>query len=193
MIRAATRQRGFVDGSAYCTFAELRDRCEGGSYRGRRFCSPLTNRIVLWSCAQQLGAGPFGQFVHEPAFARAALELLFELKKGMVSPKAFADAAESLSGSSRDRARYLARLFGGYEDRLNSLRLADREDRLRAALEALSAGGLPPSLAGLDRIQIEAIYDWPPLPLEFLFALANAWEGRGFCLCLVLPGPGTPV
>ncbi len=191
MIRAATRQRGFVDGSAYCTFAQLLDRCEGGSYRGRRFCSPLTNRIVLWSCAQQLGAGPFGPFVHEPSFARSALELLFELKKGMVSPKAFADAAESLSGSSRDRARYLARLYGSYEDRLNSLRLADREDRLRAALEALSARGLPPSLAGLDQIQIEAIYDWPPLRLEFLFALANACERSGICLRLVLPASGS--
>src|SRR5260370_17672912 len=157
MIRAATRQRGFVDGSAYCTFAELRDRCEGGSYRGRRFCSPLTNRIVLWSCAQQLGAGSFGPFVHERAFARTALELLFELKKGMVSPKAFADAAESLSGSSRDRARYLARLYGSYQDRLNSLRLPGRGDRLRAALQALSSRGPPPSLAPPPQTLLEPI------------------------------------
>src|SRR5215813_3175317 len=124
MIHAAARQRGFVDGSAYCTFAQLLDRCGGAPYRGRRFCSLLTSRIVLWSCAQQLKAGPLGAFIYQPAFARSALELLFELKKGMVSPRAFADAAESLSGSSGERARYLARLYLSYEERLNSLRLA---------------------------------------------------------------------
>lgn len=191
MIHAAGRPQGFVDGSAYCTFAQLLDWCGEATYRGRRFCSPLTSRIVLWSCAQQLGAGPFGPFVHEPAFARSASELLFELKKGMVSPGQFADAAECLSGSSRDRARYLARLYVSYEKQLHSLQLADREDRLRAALEALSARGLPPSLVGLDQIQIASIYDWPPLRLEFLFALSGACERSGVCLCVVLPASGS--
>jgi ATP-dependent helicase/nuclease subunit B len=191
MIHAAARQRGFVDGSAYCTFAQLLERCGGAPYRGRRFCSPLTSRIVLWSCAQQLKAGPFGAFIYQPAFARSALELLFELKKDMVSPRAFADAAECLSGSSGERARYLARLFASYEERLNSLRLADREDRMRSALDALNARGLPPTLRGLDQIEIAAIYDWPAVRLEFLLALANACERTGICLRLVLPGSGS--
>src|SRR5262245_31102253 len=167
MVRAADRNHGFVDGSAYCSFAQLLERCRSDMSRP---CSPLTSRLLLWSCAQHLPPGSFGSFVHEPAFARSVLELIFELKKAIVSPRALAEVAESLPESRRDGARYLARLFGRYEQRLKFLKLADPEDRLLAALEALKSKGLPRSLRGFGQIQIGAIYDWPPLRSEFLLA-----------------------
>ena len=187
-MRAADRNHGFVDGSAYCSFAQLLERCQPGMSRP---CSPLTSRIVLWSCAQHLAPGPFGSFVNEPAFARSGLELMFELKKGMVSPRALAETAESFPESRRDYARYLARLFGRYEQRLKLLRLADPEDRLLAAFEALKSKGLPRSLQGLREIQIGAIYDWPPLRSEFLLALAQACERSGTILRVSLPASGS--
>jgi len=188
MLRAADRNGGFVDGSGYCTFAQLLERCQPDTSRP---CSPLTSRIVLWSCAQHLPPGPFGSFVQEPAFARSVLELIFELKKGMVSPRALAEAAETLPESRRDGVRYLARLFGRYEQKLKCLKLADAEDRLLAASEALTSRGLPDSLRGLGEIQIAAIYDWPALRSEFLLALAEACERVGTVLRVSLPASGS--
>src|SRR5688572_15817262 len=88
MVAAAADGNGFVDGSGFVTFMQLVDRIGGAQHMGRRPCSPLTARVVLWSAAREIGPGPFGTFVHEPAFARAAVDVLFDLKAGCVTPNA---------------------------------------------------------------------------------------------------------
>src|SRR4051812_21584870 len=182
LVAAASGGGGFADGSAFLTFGELVDALGGARALGRRPCSPLTARVVLWAAAQKLGPGPFGDFVHEPAFARAALDLVFELKAGAVSPDDFARAIAELTPARADRARYLSGLYAAYEARMAELRLADREDLVRGALHRLQQGELPESFVRAGRLELHDLYDFPPLRLELVLALARACESRRVAL-----------
>src|SRR6185295_5179688 len=92
LVAAATEGDGFADGSAFLTFGELVDVLGGARALGRRPCSPLTARVVLWAAAQTLGHRPFGAFLPAPAFARAALALVFELQAPAFPTHEFAAA-----------------------------------------------------------------------------------------------------
>ena len=69
LVEAASTGGGFVDASGYLSFTQLVERCDPARELGRQPATPLTARVVLWSAARQLPAGPFKAFVHEPAFA----------------------------------------------------------------------------------------------------------------------------
>src|SRR5687767_12708171 len=176
LLTAAAGGTGFVDGSGFMTFGELVDSLEGSRELQRRPCSPLTARVVLWSAAQRLGRGPFGDFVQEPAFARGALDLVFELKAGNVSPNELGRAVDALPASRVDRARFLAHLYAAYEQRMAELKLADREDVVLGAVRHLRRAGLPDPLRRFERLEIHDLYDLPPLRRELIFALARACE-----------------
>jgi superfamily I DNA/RNA helicase/RecB family exonuclease len=192
LLSAASAGTGFVDGSSFLTFGELLESLEGARELQRRPCSPLTARIVLWSAAQRLGPGPFGDFVQEPAFARGALDLVFELKAGNVSPGELARAVDALPAASRtDRALHLAHLYAAYEQRMAELKLADREDLLVGAVRRLRRAGLPDPLRRFTRLEIHDLYDLPPLRRELLFALARACESARIHLLIELPGAGS--
>jgi ATP-dependent helicase/nuclease subunit B len=186
---AAAKARGFVDGSRYLSFGQLVDAL--AAERGHRRCSPLTARVVVWAVAQELGHGTFGSFVQEPAFARAALELVFELKSGGVGPGAFAQAADGFPPARRERARYLAQLYQDYQAKLAELELSDREDAVRLATERLGSAGLPEAWQGLTGISIGGLFDFPVLRRELVLALAQACDRAGVQLRLELPGAGT--
>src|SRR3954469_4738653 len=191
LVAAASGGGGFADGSSFLTFGDLVDALGGVRALGRRPCSPLTARVVLWAAAQQLGPGPFGDFAQEPAFARAALDLVFELKAGAVDPDDFARAVAELPPARADRARFLSRLYATYEARMAELKLADREDAVRGALHHLQQGELPEAFVRAGRLELRDLYDFPPLRLELLAALARACESKRVALFLELPGLGS--
>lgn len=191
LVAAATEGDGFADGSAFLTFGELVDALGGARALGRRPCSPLTARVVLWSAAQKLGPGPFGDFVHEPAFARAALELIFELKAGALTTDDFAAAVADFPAARAERAHYLCRLYAAYEARMAELKLADREDAVRGALDQVRQGALPEAFVRAGRLELRDLYDFPPLRLELVMALARACESKRVALLLELPGLGS--
>jgi len=191
LVAAALRSGGFANGSSFLTFGQLVDSLGGARALERRPCSPLTARVVLWACAQRLGPGPFGDFVQEPAFARAALDLVFELKAGAVGPDDFARAIAELPPSRAGRAQFLCRLYAAYESRMAELKLADREDAVRGALHALQRGQLPEAFTRAGRLELRDLYDFPPLRLELLQALARACESKRVELFVELPGLGS--
>ncbi|MGQ0508652.1 MAG: PD-(D/E)XK nuclease family protein, partial [Myxococcaceae bacterium] len=192
LVETAAEGAGFVDASCFMTFSQLVARCEGARVLERRPVSPLTARVVLWSAARKLGVGPFGLYVHEPAFARTALALIVDLKAGAVSPQEFAEAIKETSPSRIDRGRYLSRLYAAYEETMAGLRLADREDELRGAVESLRTRGLPPALGRFGTIEISDLYDFTPLRLQWVTALAEACEKAEVLLRLKVPGAGNP-
>src|SRR5918996_3928295 len=110
MVQAA-KARGFVDGTDWMTFAQLVDAIGGAHAAARRPCSALTARVVVWAAARELGPGPFGEHAQEPAFARAAIELFWELKAGGLPPAEFHRAVAHFPAGRIERAKYLARLY----------------------------------------------------------------------------------
>ncbi len=187
---AAAQVSRFVDASEYLTFANLVDWFEGAKQLGRRASSPLTSRIVLQGAARELGPSPYGRFVDEPAFARSALDFILELKAGRMTPAEFSAAVDSLQASRALRARYLARLYSAYEDRMAALKLADREDLLRGAIQYLERRGLPPKIQS-SAIEIAHLYDFPQLRIDFLLALATECDRLGISFRMQVPGAGS--
>lgn len=185
---AAASATAFVDGSAWMSFSQLVEACAGARQLERRPCTPLTSRVVVWAAARKLGAGPFGSFVHEPAFARAALDLILDLKAGGLTPQGFREAVDRFPATRIDRARYLARLYEEYESQLETLKLADREDGLRGALAAVRQKGLPLAVRKFSAVSVEGIYDFPWSRRELLFELAQQCERAGITFQLKVPG-----
>ncbi len=188
MLHAAAQGRGFVDGSGFASFGQLLEMLGGARSLGRRPCGPATARVVLWAAAKKLGGGPFGAFVQEPAFARAALDLVFELKSGGLSPAGFREAVDRFPASRIDRARHLARIYEEYEVRLAHLQLADREDATRGALECLRRNGLPPELRAFGQIELQGLYDFPWSRRELVLELAVQCDRAGLAFRVEVPG-----
>ena len=170
---------------------ELVRELAGARLSGRRACTPLEARTLLATEAGTLGATPYGEFVHAPAFAREALEALLALKAGGLSAAALQEAVEQLPPERRPRLRVLARLFDAYERRLVERGLVDREDLLRAAREALEAGAWPAAWCGVRRVHLHGLYDAPPCTVLLLLALAQACERTGARLEVELPVGGS--
>src|SRR5260370_2946261 len=111
MVDAAAREGGLADGSAYLSFAQFLELFSSAQPVARRPCSPLLGKRVIASAVEELADNPFGSFVHEPGFARAALELIFQLKGGLLDPDRFARASEGLPPLGKKCAQFLARFY----------------------------------------------------------------------------------
>lgn len=160
----------------------------------RRPCSPTTARTLLATLAQAAGPSAFRDFIHEPAFARAALEVVLDMKAGRLSPAELQQALEQALPPERQlRARELARLYAAYEERMAGLGLADGEDRLTAARESLQHQAWPPAWEDVESLVLHGVYDVRPSTLELLLALAQACEARGVALRVETPVGGSPV
>src|SRR6478735_3227069 len=134
LCRAAVKTP-FVDATGTLSFSQFLDRFEPAKRLGRRSVTSLTARVLVHLAAMQRGGGPFKAFVKEPAFARAALELFFDLKSGRLDPAELKASIEAMPAGRKPRARYLAELFESYEGLLAKHQLADREDLVKAVLE----------------------------------------------------------
>ncbi len=192
-LRAARGGAGLALGRNLLTWDDFVGALGGARELNRRPCSALTARTVVASVAQELGATPFGDFVREPAFARAALDLLMDLKAGRLSPRELQDAADVLAPERRPRGRVLARLYDRYEQRMAELGLADREDVVRGAREALERGAWPEGWHDVSEVVLHGIYDVRASGLELLLALAAACEARRVALRVETPVGGSPV
>ncbi len=193
VLRAAREKRGLVLGAGCLTWDEFVNALGGAGELQRRPCAATTSRVVMSSLAQGLGETPFGDFVNEPAFARAALELVLDMKAGRLSPRELQDGAEALPPERRPRIRVLARLYDTYERRMAELGLADREDVLRGSREALGRGAWPTAWKDVKALVIHGLYDVRPSGLELLLALATACEARRISLRVETPVGGSPV
>ncbi|HZI08589.1 MAG TPA: PD-(D/E)XK nuclease family protein, partial [Archangium sp.] len=192
-LRAARGHAGVVRGDSYLTWEGFLEALGGARELGRRPCPPLVARTVVASLAQGLSDTPFGDFVHEPAFARAALEVLLDLKAGRLSPRELQDALEVLPPERRTRARMLALLHHAYEQKMAELALADREDVVRGAREALERQAWPAGWEDVGSVVLHGIYDVRPSGLELLMALAAACDARRVGLRVETPVGGSPV
>ncbi|MFL5349133.1 MAG: PD-(D/E)XK nuclease family protein [Hyalangium sp.] len=193
VLRAAREKRGLVLGSGWLTWDDFVNALGGAGELNRRPCPASTSRVLMASLAQGLEDTPFGDFVNEPAFARAALELVLDMKAGRLTPRELQDAAESLPPERRSRARVLASLFDAYERRMAELGLADREDVLRGSREALFRGQWPTAWEDVESIVLHGVYDVRPSGLGLLLALARVCEARRLSLRMETPVGGSPV
>ena len=192
-MRAARGAEGVVRGDSFLTWDSFLDMLGGARELGRRPCPPLAARTVVASLAQGLGPWPFGDFIHEPAFARAALDVILDLKAGRLSPRELQDALEVLPAERKARARTLALLHHAYEQKMAELGLADREDVVRGAREALERNAWPSAWDEVGSIVLHGVYDVRPSGLELLLALAAACSARGMSLRVETPVGGSPV
>lgn len=192
-LRDARGRAGFALGRGLLTWDEFVAALGGARELNRRPCSALTARTVVGAVAQELGTTPFGDYVREPAFARAALDVLMDLKAGRLSARELQDAAEVLPPERRPRLRVLARLYDRYEQRMAELGLADHEDVLRGAREALARGDWPEAWDDVSSVVLHGIYDVRASGLELLLALAAACEARRVPLRVETPVGGSPV
>ncbi|MCP3163677.1 PD-(D/E)XK nuclease family protein [Myxococcus qinghaiensis] len=192
-LRAERNARGLALGTDLLTWDELLGALGGARELNRRPCPAVGARAVLASLGPLLGPTHFGEYVREPAFARAGLEVLLDLKAGRLSPRELQDAVEVLPPERQKHVRVLARLYHLYEQKLAELGLADREDVLRGSREALGRGEWPSSWDGVGTLVLHGVYDVRPSGLELLLALAAACESRRVTLRVETPVGGSPV
>ena len=192
-LRAERRARGIAVGTHLLTWDDFVQTLGGAGELNRRPCPATAARAVVAGLGASLGSTPFGDYVREPAFARAAAEVLLDLKAGRLSARELQDAAEVLPPERRTRVRVLARLYHLYEQRLAELGLADREDVLRGAREALDRGAWPAGWDGVTGLVLHGVYDVRPSKLELLLGLAAACEARRVSLRVETPVGGSPV
>ncbi|WP_095976031.1 PD-(D/E)XK nuclease family protein [Melittangium boletus] len=192
-LRATRGAGGVVRGDLFLTWEGFLDALGGARELGRRRGSPLVARTVLSALAQGLGPTPLGDFVQEPAFARAALDVVLDLKAGRLSPRELQDALEVLPPERRERVRLLALLHHAYERKMAELGLADREDGVRGAREALERGEWPEAWADVGSLVLHGVYDVRPSTLELLLALAAVCDARRVGLRVQTPVGGSPV
>ncbi|MDY7225263.1 PD-(D/E)XK nuclease family protein [Hyalangium rubrum] len=191
VLRAARETRGLVLGTGCLTWDEFVNALGGAGELNRRPCPVATSHVLMGALAQGLEETPFGDFVNEPAFARAALELVLDMKAGRLTPRELQDAIEVLPVERRPRARVLARLYDGYERRMAELGLADREDVLRGSREALMRGAWPEAWEDVGALVLHGVYDVRPSGLELLLRLATVCEARRVSLRVETPVGGS--
>ncbi|NVJ06873.1 PD-(D/E)XK nuclease family protein [Myxococcus sp. AM001] len=191
-LRAMGDASGLSVGAHLLTWEELLQAMGGARELNRRPCPAVAARAVVASLGLELGPTPFGDYVREPAFARAALDVVLDLKAGRLSARELQDAVEVLPQERRTRVRVIARLYHLYEQRMAELCLADREDVLRGAREALGRGAWPVGWEGLRTLVLHGVYDVRPSGLELLLALAAACESRRVTLRVETPVGGSP-
>jgi ATP-dependent helicase/nuclease subunit B len=193
VLRTARESRGVVLGAGWITWDEFVNALGGATELQRRPCAATTSRVLMASLAQGLGDTPFGDFTSEPAFARAALQLVLDMKAGRLSPRELQDAMQVLPPERQGRTRALASLFEAYERRMAELGLADREDVLRGSREALERSQWPSAWQDVGSIVLHGVYDVRPSGLGLLLALAHLCQMRRISLRMETPVGGSPV
>jgi ATP-dependent helicase/nuclease subunit B len=191
-LRAGGDASGLSVGAHLLTWDELLHALGGARELNRRPCPAMAARTVVASLGPALGPTPFGEYVREPAFARAALDVVLDLKAGRLTARELQDAVEVLPPDRQKRGRVLARLYHLYEQKMAELGLADREDVMRGAREALASGAWPVGWEGVGALVLHGIYDVRPSGLELLLALVAACESRRVTLRVETPVGGSP-
>src|SRR6266849_582454 len=156
------RAAPFVTGRVATTLAQLeRDLVpEALSLLFRDVCREETPR-----------EGPFWGIRDQPGFARAAQDLLAALAHGLIEPAELLRLP--LPEEARERIAPLSTLLVRARHALDRRGLADPNRALRLSIDALAAGGeLPAPLRSAPEITFDAIFDWTPLRVRMVAALA---------------------
>jgi RecB family exonuclease len=149
-------------------------------------CTPLVGRALLARVAAALEGSPWGEAVGEPAFVRAALDCLFEVKVAGLDPPTLGAVVAAALPAGRP-AHGLARLLQGYDEALAAHHLVDAEDVRRGARAALERGAWPATWAHLEAVVLHGMHEAPPSVLALLWALARACQARGVRLQVRAP------
>jgi hypothetical protein len=151
----------------------------------------LAQRAIFEGCARGVDLGPFHAVRGSAGFAAAALEAIAALKAGRCGSKELNALAERAQGPRSGRLEAIARLYAAYERALSERSADDPSDRLARAVARLDdrRAPLPPVLAAAASVSFEDLYDFTPLRLELVLALARRFEaeGRGQRVQLLLP------
>ena len=182
---------GVALGADLLTFPDFLQLFEALRDDKRVLIEPLAARAVLGQCAAAVDMGPFAPVKGKPGFLKAAQETIASLKSGRCWAETFADAAARFPPERAGRIEALARLYRAYEEALEERGLCDEKDCLAAAVLRVkdATKALPAALLTADVVVFEDLYDFPPLRLELLLALAARLEseGRGQRLRILLP------
>jgi hypothetical protein len=136
----------------------------------RRWLTPLAERLLALSAARDAGmvsADPAG------GAARAAIDLVAELRRGEVSARAAWDAAGRLSGRPAERLAAAAAALEAYESRLDALPALDGPAALRAAAAAVRRGAASEETRGLGLLVLEGYHEPAPGLVDLVAALAG--------------------
>ncbi|HEY2027934.1 MAG TPA: PD-(D/E)XK nuclease family protein [Myxococcales bacterium] len=162
------RAGGIVAGRSACSIFEL----ERELLRAARVAvaPPLTLQLVLRQAARESSQGPFFSVREQPGYARALGSLLATLSHGEVGP----DALDGLG-----RARFLGHTLRAAREHLLRIGLCDPGLGLLRAVESIDQGGrLPLLLAEAVELDFDGIFDWTPLRVRMLAALARKLRVR---------------
>lgn len=187
----AAADAGFVDATGFVSIAWLVEACEPAAWLRRSPVPPLGARLLIAAEARALGPTAFGDYAREPAFARAAWDLIQQLKLQDVTPDVLAAAIAGLGAPARPRLDALLALWRAYEARLTAQNLADRGDLLRAAADRLALE-LPPRLQRFTHVEVHHLHDLPPARARLLQALATTCHARKLPVKVTLPAANNP-
>ncbi len=107
----ASRAGQLVDARCACTLAQLVERCEPARFVGRAPASPFFVQSFLTRVAPSLAREAFGDFAAAPDFARAASEVISNLKSQNVTVQLLRDTAGRAEGTVRSRGLAIASLW----------------------------------------------------------------------------------
>jgi ATP-dependent helicase/DNAse subunit B len=125
----------------------------------------------------------FGPLTDRPGFVQIVQRLIGELKTGMISPAAFAQAVRGVG--DEPRLRELAQVYTAYQSRLGARGWADREGLGWLAVEALRERA-PRVARDWPLLVVDGFDDLTPVQL----ALLETLSGRVHHLVVTLTGTG---
>ncbi len=173
MVRRAVP---FVAGPVACTLAQL-ERELVREARAAGACPKVASGEALALlfrdvCREETPReGPFWGIRDQPGFARAAQDLLAALTQGLLEPAELLRLP--LPETARERIAPLATLLVRARQALDRRGLADPNRALRLSVDALAGGGdLPPLVRNAPELTFDSIFDWTPLRVRMVAALA---------------------
>jgi hypothetical protein len=160
---------GILLGPRVLTPRALAPAVLAGAGDARLLLSPLAERLLALDAARLAGLLDSGS----PArgAARAAADLVAELRQGEVTSAVASRVAASLGGRPGERLAAGAAALAAYEDRLDALGALDAAGALRAAATALRRGAAPPELGGVRLLVLEGLLPSTPGHLDLVGAL----------------------
>ena len=137
----------------------------------RGLLTPLAERLLACSSASE--AGLIGRMPPASGGARAAAEVIGELRCGEVAAADARAAADGAMGRPAERLRAISAALQAYERRLDEMRALDGAAALRAAAEAARRGGTSEETADLGLLVVEGFLAPSPAALDLVGTLAQ--------------------
>jgi len=170
--RAARRlcdaQGGLLLGPRVATVPSLAPGLLAGAGETRALLTPLAERLLALDCVVEAGLAG----AKRPGGARAAAELVAELRRGEVASSDVRAAAAAAPARAAERLLAAAAALAAYEGRLERLHALDAAGALRAAAAAARRGTASPETCDLGLLVLEGFLPPWPAALDLVSALA---------------------